>query len=841
MSDAGTLSSLPAGELWLRRSLDRTLAALRDAQAPGDRLVLIREACRLSGGRFDLTSHGVSLSLAEEERLKRFGLAKASQGAVRMLTDGLAEIAPGLTEALRIDPAPRKLFAEGVPDAPLRRCVGHDAYTSVTQKAAVSALLTMPDAATMMVSMPTGSGKSLLFQLAPLWWRRDVTGACVIVVVPTIALAEDHERTLQSIAGLEGTRALTGALGAAQRDEVLQAFRRGEVPVLLLSPEAAFGSARDALLNAAAPAADKFGLPARLMAVFVDEAHIIESWGRTFRPDFQRLPGLIDALAELNPALKTVLLSATLTPAARNVLRKTYARGEWLEIDARIPRFDFDLSVRPFGSAQERDQALLAAIDHLPRPAIVYTTRVDHAEDLCERLRRQRDYKRVEVFTGATEGPERQRIVRGWAKQKFDLVIATSAFGLGVDKGDVRAVVHACLPETPARWYQEIGRASRDGHQGLGLTLFTRTRADERAITAEDDDEEKPGRSDEELARRLAGAGWLSRPKAEARWTALVNSCQPDWTETGQRKLVLSLDSAREGLGRFTGEHNRGWNRSLLNLMQRAGVVELRADPPSEDASGDGEVEPETWEVTLLDDRLFAKGAGWAEVWDLVFATRDAEKRQATGELDRFRKLMSGVFEGCLLRETFALIEPGVDAADCGRCEDCRRAGRRPPSHVQPDGATHVWSRPEPYAASLGAGILLVAPAEDPTHLIDRLVRIGIEQFLMSAEGQRDIANVLANSSARFGFLHDIDDWLLNGRVIPNVPTAILASDRNDLARILEASHRLIRERPGQTLVLVADPERMVDRRPLYHVASPQAPIHEQMLDDLAPRLQGTA
>lgn len=154
---------------------------------------------------------------------------------------------------------------------------------------------------------------------------------------------------------------------------------------------------------------------------------------------------------------------------------------------------------------------------------------------------------------------------------------------------------------------------------------------------------------------------------------------------------------------------------------------------------------------------------------------------------------------------------------------------------------THVWSRPEPYAASLGAGILLVAPAEDPTHLIDRLVRIGIEQFLMSAEGQRDIANVLANSSARFGFLHDIDDWLLNGRVIPNVPTAILASDRNDLARILEASHRLIRERPGQTLVLVADPERMVDRRPLYHVASPQAPIHEQMLDDLAPRLQGTA
>lgn len=840
MPDIERPLSSTAGELWQQRSLDRTLMALRDSHAYGDRLALIREACRLSGGRFDLASSGITLSPAEEERLKRFGLAKASQGAVRMLTQSLASIAPGLAEALCIDPAPRKLFAEGVPDAPLRRCVSHQAYTSVTQKAAVSAMLTMPNAATMMVSMPTGSGKSLLFQLAPLWWRRDVPGACVIVVVPTIALAEDHERTLQSIAGLEGSRALTGALSPAQRDDVLHAFRRGEIPVLLLSPEAAFGSARDALLNAATPSADKFGLGARLMAIFVDEAHIIESWGRTFRPDFQRLPGLIDALAELNPALKTILLSATLTPAARDVLRKTYAKGEWLEIDARTPRYDFDLSVRPFDSAEERDEALLAAIDHLPRPAIVYTTTIEHAEALYQRLRKQQDYCRVEVFTGATEGQERRRIVRGWANQKFDLVIATSAFGLGVDKGDVRAVVHACLPETPSRWYQEIGRASRDGHQGLGLTLFTQARAEERRFSLENDDEEKPGRSDEQQARRLAGAGWLSRPKAEARWAALVNSCQPDWTDTGQRKLVLSLDAAREGLGRFTGEHNRGWNRSLLNLMQRAGVVELRADPPSEDKSMEREVESENWEVTLLDDRLLAKGDGWTQVWDLIFATRDAEKRQATSELDRFRKLMSGVFEGCLLRETFSLIEPGVDVADCGRCEDCRRAGRRPPSHVQPSGATQMWGHSAPHAKALGSGILLVAPDDDGSQLINRLVRVGIEQFITSCDNQKAIADILADSPARFGFQFDIDDWLANDWVIPNVPTAIIAKDRQDMARILEASHQLDHDRPSQTLVLVADPNLLVDRRPLSHLASQLAPIREQMLDTLAPRNHGT-
>nr|WP_315052701.1 helicase-related protein [uncultured Brevundimonas sp.] len=833
MSDADLAAVESDSSRWLRTSLTRTLLALRASTSVADRLVLIREACRLGGGRLDLASHSLVLSSEEEETLKRFGLAKASEGAVRLLTDDLDEIADGLSSALRLDAEPRKLFATAAADAALRRCMGHTAYTSVTQKAAIGALLTMPDAATLMVSMPTGSGKSLLFQLAPLWWRREVPGACVIVVVPTIALAEDHERTLQSIPGLEGSRALTGAMAPAHRDEVLQAFRRGETPVLLLSPEAAFGSARDALLNAAAPAEDKFGLAGRLMAVFVDEAHIIESWGRTFRPDFQRLPGLIDALADLNPALKTVLLSATLTPAARNVLRKTYVRGEWLEVDARIPRFDFDLAVRAFTDPAEREDVLLQAIDRLPRPALVYTTRVDQAEALHRRLR-QRGFKRVEVFTGATQGPDRQRIIRGWASQKFDLVVATSAFGLGVDKGDVRAVVHACLPETPARWYQEIGRASRDGHQGLALTLFTRTRAEERRFSADEDNEDRPGRSDEELARRLAGAGWLSRPKAEARWTALVNSCKPEWTEDGHRKLILSLDSAREGLGRYTGEHNRGWNRSLLNLLQRAAVVELRADPPSEDKSGDGAVEPETWEVTLLDDRLVSPGEGWSDVWDLVFATRDAEKRQAIGELDRFRKLMSGVFEGCLLRETFALIEPGVDAADCGRCEDCRKAGRSPPTFVQPEGASHTWSRPEPPSSALGGGMLLVGHEGDLPRLIDRLARVGIEQIIASGERLQMIADALAKSPARFGFLHDLDDWLGPGRVIASVPTAVLADDRTDLAKILDRANALILDRPGQTLALVADPERQIDRRPLYHIASPQAPIHEQTLDDLA-------
>lgn len=826
-----------ADTAWLKKSFDRAITALRASHAPSDRLVLVREAARLSGGRLDLAALHISLTSEEEEGLKRFGLERATGDAVRVLTENLNEIAPGLEQALTLDPRPRNLFEAGAPDAALRRCMDHPSYTSVTQKAATSALLTMPDGATLMVSMPTGSGKSLLFQLAPLWWRRDEPGACIIVIVPTVALAEDHERTLRAIPGLQGSRALTGALDHGQRDEILLAFRRGEVPVLFLSPEAAFGSARAGLLNAAAPSEDKFGLGARLLAVFVDEAHIIESWGRTFRPDFQRLPGLIDALALLNPRLKTILLSATLTPAAKNVLRSTYSRGEWLEIDARAPRYDFDLAVAGFETEAERDVALLAAIDKIPRPAIVYTTRVDQAAALYERLTKSRGYARVALFTGEIAGPERRRVIQGWADQKFDLVIATSAFGLGVDKGDVRAVVHACLPETPARWYQEVGRASRDGHQGLGLTLYTRTRPDERARRrAAEDSDEQESRSDEELARSLAGAGWLSREKAEARWRALRASCSPTWGADGHRHLTLSLDAARDGLGRFTGEYNRGWNRSLLNLMQRAGVVEIEAEPAVEAATAVEGPEPETWEIILLEDSLVSEGEAWTEVWDRIYAVRDSEKRQATGELDRFRQVMSGTVEACLLAETFGLIEPGVDAPDCGRCENCRSRNQRPPTIVQPAGASSVWSRAMAPSATLGAGLILVAP--DPLSnddlLLARLVHAGIEQIITAPDHVADVAQTLAESSARFGFVQDAADWIANARILPNVPTAIVTGDKSRLAAIVRGAQDLARQRPGQSLVMAADPGSAVNGRSLYQFASQQAPIAEEMLDELA-------
>jgi ATP-dependent DNA helicase RecQ len=751
---------------------------------------------------------------AEEALLSRFFLTKTFDGtSLRLVHDGLDDLVPGLATALPLDAKSRRLLRSANADTVLRRLTAYDNYQSQTQKAAVRALLTMPGGAALMVSMPTGSGKSLLFQIAPVWWSEKAPGSCVVVITPTIALAEDHERTLLSMPALASSRAISGSVTGNARRTILDAFRRGEIPILLLSPEAALSAqVQEVLLEAAQAPEQKFGLGARLSALFIDEAHIIENWGRSFRPDFQRLSALARRLREANGDFRVVLLSATLGPAARDELHRAYAGDSWLELHAETPRYEFDLVVGHFDSADQRADALLSAIDLAPRPTIIYTTRVDEAGALFKKLRDERGYRRIELFTGEiTSGAERRRIVNGWAANEFDLVVATSAFGLGVDKPDVRSVIHACLPETPSRYYQEIGRAARDGFQGLGLCLWTTSKA-------------KP-ESDEGDAFGLAANSWLTRPKAEARWKALIQTGSMRW-EQSRLRLKVDLDSAREGLGPFTGERNRGWNRTLLMLMQRTGVLNVDVVIEPEDGSAE-------WEFLLDSTELLEDGSQASAIWDKIFKVRDAEQSQSITEHNRFTALMRGHGEQCLLTGVFHEIEPDVwDVPWCGRCPQCRAHDVPPPKTLVSRGLDQTWVQETPVNAN--GQLILIAPnalhsPEALGRMLELLLGAGVEQFVVPDEWVEHSVKALLDKEARYGFVIGLEEWLNDGwRLAPLSTGVILGVFSGDLDAVRKHCRAFI-VNDKQQLFLVANPSTDVGGRPLSQVAGLLSYDEEQL------------
>ena len=713
---------------WVPAAVERCKRSFGAADTAADRSALLRSLVRLLGGRLDLSVHSIALTPNELAELNRFGLATTNEDTVLRIVD--EEDPPslrGLSAALVLDGRPRQFFEPASPDAVLFRLTNYSNYRTATQKAAVRALLTQPPGSGLMVSMPTGSGKSMLFQIAANFEREHTPGACAIVITPTVALALDHERTLSSLRGLEGSRALTGDTPRAELEAIMSGFRRGSVPVLFLSPEKAQSSSVfKYLVEAAEPLAVEYGLNARLSHLFIDEAHIVESWGRSFRPDFQRLPALLTQLRKVNPAIRAVLLSATLSNSSREILRNGWKlNGDWLEVDAHTPRYEHDVVIGHYVGEAERLSALDYVVDRAPRPVIVYTTEIEAANALHRRLIAERGYQRLALFTGDTPARDRKRIVEEWARDSFDIVVATSAFGMGIDKPDVRSILHACLPEGPSRWYQEVGRASRDGGQGLAACLFV----------------DGSDHGDVKQAYGLATSGWLTREVAEQRWHAMVNAAaNRRWS--GEHLLMsINLDSFREGLRPKAGDWNRGWNMTLLTLMQRAGVLRVLS------ISADGDQPEFVWDVQIVDHRLLNGIDG--EVWDRIDALRASERADMRADLDVLVSTFRHPEKTCVTRTVFELIEPKSYAPACGRCPACRAAKIEPRASLSSAGLEKIWHVASNGRCRLPAEVLLLAPADPDleggfSRLVNTLVGAGIDQIV--------VPSVHANTAAR---LHD--------------------------------------------------------------------------------------
>jgi ATP-dependent DNA helicase RecQ len=315
--------------------------------------------------------------------------------------------------------------------------------------------------------MPTGYGKSAVYQVAALAIRQREGGTdrpgLAVVVSPLIALQEDQLEGLNTRLGPQTAVAINSHHSTAELEEAWQAAESGGAAFLFLAPEQL---AKDATVDR---------LAALNISLFVvDEAHCVSSWGHDFRPDYLGLGAVHTRLG--NPPVAA--LTATAARPVREEIRKRLQMKDPLVLVHGFDRPNIRLEVIRHQEDKAKRRAVVeqvpalvsGSIRGLSGPGLVYAAKRKDTEKYAEKLVKRG--LRAEAYHAGRSKADRERVYELFMEDQLDVVVATTAFGMGIDKPNVRFVVHADITESLDSYYQEIGRAGRDGEPALAVLHY---------------------------------------------------------------------------------------------------------------------------------------------------------------------------------------------------------------------------------------------------------------------------------------------------------------------------------------------------------------------------------